>query len=104
MGENSHYMIMDKFYNPEIMKAVLGEMDFLILARLHAMILSSTMGIPFFCVSYDRKINIFSEIAKRDDIPVPAPQVMSVAEFNSIDICKRLDPFIDNILKEKTHT
>ena len=101
IGESPHYIIMNEYYDPAVMMAILGEMDFSILERLHAMILSSKMGVPMFAISYDNKIPEFAEIAKRNDIPSDPPKIIDVQTFNSGIIRQYIEPDIDKIIEKK---
>lgn len=47
--------------SPPEMKAILGEMDFCLLERLHAAILAAGAGTPFLAVSYDDKVSQFMQ-------------------------------------------
>ena len=100
LGEQPHFHVVDKFYDPGTMMAILGEMDFSILERLHAMILSSMMGVPLFAVSYDKKVQVFAEIAAREDIPIDPPDVVTMEEFNSGRICSRVESHVDAVLHD----
>jgi len=100
LGNVPHCFVMEKYYDPDVMMAVLREMDFSILERLHAMILSCKTGVPIFAVSYDNKVLEFAKIAARRDIPIDPPEVVSVAEVNDGGIIDRVEPHIDKMIAQ----
>ena len=56
-GERFH--VLQHLCTPPEMKAILGEMDFALLERLHAVILAAGAGTPFLAVSYEDKVAEF---------------------------------------------
>jgi colanic acid/amylovoran biosynthesis protein len=62
------YFLLTGYYHPQKMMALLGEMDFLILCRLHAVILGSQMKVPILTVSYDNKVTQFVKLIGGEDM------------------------------------
>jgi polysaccharide pyruvyl transferase WcaK-like protein len=87
----SHFFLMEKYYHPTIMMAVLGEMDFCILERLHAVILASKMGVPFFAISYDDKVTEFVKLVGCENL------MIDLAEFNVEKIREKIGVHIDRL-------
>ena len=62
MENKEGYFLLTDYYHPRKMMALLGEMDFMILSRLHAVILGSQMKVPILTVSYDNKVTQFVKL------------------------------------------
>ena len=86
-----HFYLMEKYYHPTIMMAILGEMDFCILVRLHAVILAFKMGIPFFAISYDDKVSEFVKLVGQEDM------MINLADFNLSNVRERIDVHIERL-------
>jgi polysaccharide pyruvyl transferase WcaK-like protein len=67
------------------MKAILAEMDFALLERLHAAILAAGAGAPFLAVSYEDKVAEFvRSIGRADDL-------LELREFNFERVMAKLE-------------
>jgi len=62
LGGTEDFKVLNQYYRPEEMMALLGEFDCLILSRLHATILAWKMGVPFYAISYDHKVTEFVKL------------------------------------------
>jgi polysaccharide pyruvyl transferase WcaK-like protein len=87
----SHFYLMEKYYHPTVMMAVLREMDFCILERLHAVILASKTGVPFFAVAYDNKVSEFVKTTGRENM------MIDLNGFNMGIIIKKIGTHIDRL-------
>ena len=56
--DGSVYILKDT-YDPKTLMSLIGQMDFLVGIRLHALIFAALMHIPFVGISYDPKIDNF---------------------------------------------
>lgn len=66
MGEKQdHVHILDAPYSIEELMSLMGNMDAVIGMRLHAMIFSALMQVPFLGISYDPKIDNFLALIHR---------------------------------------
>jgi polysaccharide pyruvyl transferase WcaK-like protein len=93
IGNTIYFYLMDKYYHPTIIMAVLREMDFCILERLHAVILASKVGIPFLAIAYDNKVTEFVKHVGREGM------MISLNEFTSAAVSMRIETHIDSIGK-----
>jgi polysaccharide pyruvyl transferase WcaK-like protein len=59
LREATRYHVLRYAPTPPEMKAILAQMDFCILERLHATILAASVGTPFVAISYDAKVSQF---------------------------------------------
>lgn len=84
-----HFYLIEKYHHPTVMMAVLGAMDFCILERLHAVILTSKTGTPFFTVSYDNKVTQYAKLLGHEEM------MIDLADFCFEEMRGRLDPHID---------
>lgn len=67
LSDDKDFYILQDYYHPSVMMAILGLMDFCVLERLHAVILSSKMDMPFFVISYDNKVAEYVKLIGRED-------------------------------------
>lgn len=67
MENKKHAKIITNEYKPQEIKGILGEMELLIGARMHATILASTMGVPVIGISYSPKFESYFEIIGQKD-------------------------------------
>lgn len=82
-GERFH--ILQHPCTPPEMKAILAEMDFALLERLHAAILAAGAGAPFLAVSYEDKVAEFvRSIGRADDL-------LELREFNFERVMAKLE-------------
>lgn len=91
-----HFFLMEQYYHPTLMMAILGEMDFCILERLHAVILAYKMGVPFFVISYDDKVSEFVKLIGEEE------RMIDLSEFTLGKVRERIDHDLDRI-RLKTH-
>ena len=67
----ARYRILERECTPPEMKAIMGQMGYCLLERLHATILAAGMGTPFLAISYDAKVSEFMRAIGRDADVVP---------------------------------
>ena len=67
LSDDKDFYILQDYYHPATMMAILGLMDFCVLERLHAVILSSKMDTPFFVISYDNKVAEYVKLIGKED-------------------------------------
>lgn len=91
LGNTTHFYLMDKYYHPSVMMAILREADFCILERLHAVILASKVGVPFFAITYDDKVKEFVKLVDRENM------MIDLSAFNLGKIRERIDSYIDRL-------
>lgn len=91
LNQSTHFYLIEKYYHPTLFMALLGEMDFCILERLHAVILTSKMKTPFFAVSYDDKVREFVKLIGNEEM------MTDLSEFNHGNIYEKIIPHIDRI-------
>lgn len=96
LGSSPHFFLMEQYYHPTLMMAVLGEMDFCILERLHAVILAYKMGVPFFVISYDDKVSEFVKLVGEEE------RMIDLSEFTLEKVRERIESDLDRI-KLKGH-
>ena len=65
MGNLNHVHILKEGYTIEELMSLMGNMDVVIGMRLHAMIFSALMHVPFLGISYDPKIDNFLALIHR---------------------------------------
>ncbi len=65
IGEGNHIYLLKKGYTIEELISLMGNMDVVIGMRLHAMIFSALMHVPFLGISYDPKIDNFLALIHR---------------------------------------
>lgn len=91
LGSVSQFYLMERYYHPVLMMALLGEMDFCILGRLHAVMLTSKMGVPFFAVSYEDKVSEFVKQVGQEEMMV------DISEFCLEKVCEKIEPYLKGI-------
>jgi len=89
--DTSHFFMLSQYPYPRTMMALLGEMDFLILTRLHSVILGWKMNVPLFTLSYNHKVTEFVKMIGREDM------LVSLKEFTLEKIQALIDPHINLI-------
>lgn len=60
--EGAHVHVVERYHHPRLTMAMLGAMDFAVLERLHAVILTSRTEVPFCAVAYDAKVSEYVEL------------------------------------------
>ena len=65
MGEMDHVYVLKESYTIEELISLMGNMDAVVGMRLHAMIFSALMHVPFLGISYDPKIDNFLALIDR---------------------------------------
>lgn len=76
--------VLETYPHPTVYMALLGQMDLLILSRLHAVILGSRMGAPIVTVSYDDKVSEFVKLSGQ------AARMIELKDFT----VERLEPLL----------
>lgn len=89
-----HFYLMQKYYAPTVMMAVLGAMDFCILERLHAVILASKTGTPFFTISYDNKVTQYAKLLGHGEM------MIDLAEFSFEKVRARIGRYVDGLVTD----
>jgi polysaccharide pyruvyl transferase WcaK-like protein len=87
--DRQNFSLVEDYYHPRLTMAALGAMDFCVLERLHAVILTSLTGVPFFTVSYDDKVTEYVKLIKQDE------RLMQLSEFVKQTSYEWLDRHID---------
>lgn len=64
MTYHQHAIVLDQDLNYQDIISLIGNMDFVLGMRLHSIILAAVMNVPFVGISYDPKINRFTERIK----------------------------------------
>jgi len=95
LGTLSHFYLMEKYYHPTLTMAILGEMDFCILERHHAVILTSKMAIPFFAISYDDKVSQLMKILGQEEM------MIDLSEFRWSKVRDKIEPSLNLIRSKK---
>ncbi|MCD4831887.1 MAG: polysaccharide pyruvyl transferase family protein [Anaerohalosphaeraceae bacterium] len=85
LSDDKDFYILQDYYHPATMMAILGLMDFCILERLHAVILSFKMGTPFFVISYDNKVAEFVKQIGREN------SMMDLKDFSAEKVKVKLE-------------
>jgi len=98
LDNTPHYFIFEEYFHPQVMMALMGEMDFMILSRLHSVILGSKMNIPMFTVSYDDKVTQFVKLLHQEDM------LMRLVDFSAEKVQKLLDSELNLIIASKKAT
>ena len=81
LGSSEHFALIEEYHHPRLTMAALGCMDFCILERLHAVILTSLTGVPFYVVSYDDKVTEFVKLIGGDERLMELPDFMRQTSF-----------------------
>jgi len=84
---HDHLQWLQKDYPVEILLGLFGKAEWLFGMRLHSMILSTIMGVPFFAVVYDQKVTHFMEAQNN-------PHRILLNEIYREIIFKKLESFI----------
>ncbi|MCT4507635.1 MAG: polysaccharide pyruvyl transferase CsaB [Tepidibacter sp.] len=87
-------LVLDKYLYVDEYISLVGNLDFLIGMRLHALIFSVLMGVPVVGLSYDPKINNFLNFIEKNN-------VISILNINFNDIMNDVKYLIDNIDEER---
>jgi polysaccharide pyruvyl transferase WcaK-like protein len=91
LGNPAHFFLLERYYHPTLMMAILGEMDFCILERLHAVILAYKMGVPFFVISYDDKVSEFVKLVGQEE------KMIDLSEFSLEKVREKIDQDLNRI-------
>jgi len=94
----SHYFILEDYLHPRLMMALMGEMDCMILSRLHSVILGSKMNAPIFTVSYDDKVTQFVRLIQKEDM------LMKLNDFSAEKAQQCIGTELDLIIESKKAT
>lgn len=62
----AHYHVLDLYPHPQTFMTLLGQMDAMILSRLHSVILGTKLGVPIVTISYDNKVTQFVKLTEQD--------------------------------------
>jgi polysaccharide pyruvyl transferase WcaK-like protein len=79
---------LDRYHPPEVMAALIGELDYLLVSRLHGAILAHVVGTPFRCISYDHKVEQFAKLSQ------PGDPVLRLGECDAGAV---LDAFVSGV-------
>lgn len=91
LNPTPHFYLLEQYYHPTLMMAILGEMDFCILERLHAVILAYKMRVPFFVISYDDKVSEFVKLVGQVE------RMIDLSGFNWKKVCQKIDDELNRI-------
>lgn len=64
------YRVLTEYPRPREFMTLLGQMDAMILSRLHAVILGTKQGVPILTVTYDDKVTQFVRLSGQEDMLV----------------------------------
>jgi len=87
-----HFQVLKEYPHPRVFMALLGEMDMMILSRLHSVILGTKLGIPIVTVSYDNKVTQFVRLTGQERF------MMSLNDFTASKVCTSLQNLRGNKL------
>ncbi len=81
VGESEDFALIEEYYHPRLMMALLAAMDFNLMERLHAVILTSLTGVPFFAVAYDAKVAEYAKLVGCGDRMIASDRLLSEAGY-----------------------
>ena len=87
--------VLDKYLYVNEYLSLVGNLDFMVGMRLHALIFSALMSVPVIGLSYDPKINNFLSMIGKNN-------VLNIANINYKDIIEQVDDLINNFEVEKS--
>ena len=61
-----HFKVLAEYPHPRVFMTLLGEMDLMILSRLHSIILGTKLGVPIVTVTYDNKVTQFVKLSGQE--------------------------------------
>jgi polysaccharide pyruvyl transferase CsaB len=61
------YTLLEKAYEPKMMKGICGQLSLMIGMRLHSLILAASMGVPVIGLTYDDKVTQFVKRIQDDN-------------------------------------
>ncbi len=85
LAEAKSFSLIEEYYHPTLMMAVLGAMDFNVLERLHAVILTSLTEVPFFVVSYDAKVTEYAKLVGAVDRLITSEDFVNRGDYGWLD-------------------
>jgi polysaccharide pyruvyl transferase WcaK-like protein len=91
LGNEPHFALIEQYYHPRLTMAALGAMDFCVLERLHAVILTSLTGVPFYTIAYDDKVSEYVKLIKQDQ------RLMQSTDFSKRTSYEWIDGLLDGL-------
>jgi len=85
LGPTDDFSLIEQYYHPRLMMALLAAMDFNLMERLHAVILTSQTEVPFFAVAYDAKVAEYARLVGCADRMIPSDRLWSEPDYTWLE-------------------
>lgn len=79
------FFLIEEYPDPELAMAVFGCADLCIFERLHAVILSSLMGVPVFAIAYDEKVSEYTKLIGQYHQCMTSEQFVAAGDYGWLE-------------------
>ena len=93
------FFLVEEYPHPELAMAVFGRADLCIFERLHAVILSSLMGVAVYAIAYDEKVSEYVKLMGRSHECMTSQQFVAASDYAWLD-----RPFAAAMKRRKSHS